>query len=644
MSTRYALRMSSAAASPRAALRNAAEKVIVVGSSAISEPGRLGSVVCLASVMAAFSFVGCGKHSPATDVAATDDYAISMPLASSNLGDETLVATQPPSVPREIVPAPPGKIDQSLGAKVKSELVPTPPGKTEPPAADNADGATPVVVSGNSSLKSDDVDAARNKMVSPEPKDGADEVASAVGSTTAPEEWSSWPDPQAVLFVTGNQHGYIEPCGCTGLENQKGGMARRFTLMKQVSERGWPLVPLDAGNQVRRTGRQAEVKFQTAATGLAEMNYQAIGFGPDDLRLGVGELIAVAASDDPSVGRFVSANVVLIDPSLMAQFKVIESGGRRIGVTSVLDPKSLESAPNADIQVGAVNETLTTAIAEIRKQRADFNVLMFYGDEEAAAEAVKAVPGFDLVVVGGGYGEPTYQAQSIEGSQTKMIVTGNKGMYAGMVGIYPDGEMRYARVALTHEFGDAPEMRRLMASYQEQLQSLGLEGLGLKPVAHPTGEKFVGTKVCGECHKTAMEIWENSSHALATEHIVNPGERGDVPRHFDPECISCHVTGWNPQNYYPYDSGYLSLEASSHLTGNGCENCHGPGASHVAAEREGSTVSEAQREALRLAMQLPLESAKERCMECHDLDNSPDFHKEGAFEDYWAEIEHYGVD
>jgi hypothetical protein len=596
-----------------------------------------------AAASLAVSFVGCGKHSPATGTAASDDYAVSMPLAGSPLNDETLVTTQPPSVPREIVPTPPGKIDDSRASKVKGELVPTPPGQREPGVpAESAITATPVVASEGGPMKSlERVDA--SEKVAPSNRD-ADVVANAVGSATGPEEWGSWPDPQSVLFVTGNQHGYIEPCGCTGLENQKGGMARRFTLMKQVAERGWPLVPIDAGNQVRRTGRQAEVKFQTAATGLAEMNYQAIGFGPDDLRLGVGELIAVAASDDPSVGRFVSANVVLIDPSLMAQFKVLESGGRRIGVTSVLDPKSLESAPNADIQVGAVEETLKAALIEIRKQRADFNVLMFYGDEAAAAEAAKAVPGFDLVVVGGGYGEPTYQAQSIEGTQTKMIITGNKGMYAGLVGIYPDGEMRYARVALTHEFGDAPEMRRLMASYQEQLKSLGLEGLGLKPVAHPSGEKFVGTKVCGECHKTAMEIWENSSHALATEHIVNPGERGDVPRHFDPECISCHVTGWNPQNYYPYDSGYLSLEVSSHLTGNGCENCHGPGASHVAAEREGSTVSEAQRDALRLAMQLPLESAKERCMECHDLDNSPDFHKEGAFEDYWAEIEHYGVD
>ena len=48
---------------------------------------------------------------------------------------------------------------------------------------------------------------------------------------------------------------------------------------------------------------------------------------------------------------------------------------------------------------------------------------------------------------------------------------------------------------------------------------------------------------------------------------------------------------------------------------------------------------------LRLSMRLPLEKARERCMECHDLDNSPDFHVEDAFEDeYWPQVEHYGVD
>lgn len=84
---------------------------------------------------------------------------------------------------------------------------------------------------------------------------------------------------------------------------------------------------------------------------------------------------------------------------------------------------------------------------------------------------------------------------------------------------------------------------------------------------------------------------------------------------------------------------------TSHLTANGCENCHGPGSAHVAAEQEGSTVSEADKVKFREQMQLPLDKAKEHCMKCHDLDNSPDFHNEDAFEDeYWPQVEHYGLD
>jgi hypothetical protein len=49
-------------------------------------------------------------------------------------------------------------------------------------------------------------------------------------------------------------------------------------------------------------------------------------------------------------------------------------------------------------------------------------------------------------------------------------------------------------------------------------------------------------------------------------------------------------------------------------------------------------------EKLRDDMKLPLARAEEKCMECHDIDNSPDFHKDGAFQAYWERIKHYGKD
>ena len=474
-----------------------------------------------------------------------------------------------------------------------------------------------------------------------------------------PEHYQSWATPRVALVLTGNQHGYIEPCGCTGLERQKGGVARRFSFLESLRESGWTLVPMDVGNQVRRYGRQAEIKLHQSVRALSEMRYQAIGFGPEDIRLGAGELLAVAAGESPEETMYVSANVVLIDPELMPQQKVVESGGVRIGVTSILDPESLETEPSEELLIEEMVASTKKSIEKLNQLSADYNVLLFFGEEKSAKKLVQDVDGFDLVVVSGGYGEPTYQANAIPNSKTKMIVTGNKGMYAGIVGLFdrdqesPKGtktenplEMRYARVPLTHEFADAPAMRALMKDYQDQLRDVGFGGLGLlPPIPHPSGRKFVGSEVCGKCHTEAMDVWENSAHAIATESIIKPSEnRGDVVRHFDPECISCHVTGWNPQSYYPYASGYLSLESTEHLTGNGCENCHGPGAEHAAAEGEGSSTSGELREQLRMAMQLPLEKAREKCMECHDLDNSPDFHEPDAFLDiYWPEVEHSGV-
>ena len=71
--------------------------------------------------------------------------------------------------------------------------------------------------------------------------------------------------------------------------------------------------------------------------------------------------------------------------------------------------------------------------------------------------------------------------------------------------------------------------------------------------------------------------------------------------------------------------------------GNGCENCHGPGGAHVAAE-EGEDVG-GDAETLRKQMHLTWNAAKtDMCVKCPDLDNSPEF--SGNVDRYWSEIAH----
>jgi hypothetical protein len=224
-------------------------------------------------------------------------------------------------------------------------------------------------------------------------------------------------------------------------------------------------------------------------------------------------------------------------------------------------------------------------------------------------------------------------------------------MYVGVVGFYENEgrpTIKYQRVPLDERFDDSPEMKTVFSGYQADLKRLWLDGKleDIKPRPHPSGHTFVGSGACADCHDEEYTIWldgvegDGGPHEKATRDLTEPGERAWVKRHFDPECVSCHMTGWNPQHYYPYESGYENLEKDVKLHANGCENCHGPGSAHVDAERNKKN-DKPLLEQLRAEVRLTLKEARETaCVECHDLDNSPDFVKEGGFDEYWPHIEH----
>ena len=462
-----------------------------------------------------------------------------------------------------------------------------------------------------------------------------------------PPLFDKWPEPKLVLFVSGQQQGYIEPCGSTGLENQKGGLARRESLLKELREkRGWNVVPVDVGSQAKRFGRQPEIKFQRTAEALRAMGYRAVVFGKDDLRLPATEL-TVAINPDDNI--FVSANVAVLGRDLQPTIKVVEAGGKKIGITGVLGDSFEQKLAGDELVHEPAGPALEKAAAELKAQKCDLHVLLAHATLDESRTLAAANPLFDVVITAGGVGEPTLELEKLPGGKAQMAQVGTKGMYIGVIGVFDDEKtpLRYERVPLDHRFPDSPAMLQLLADYQQQLETMGLAELGLKPQPHPSGLKFVGSDACADCHSKAFAIWSKTPHAHATDSLVKPpNDRGHIARHFDPECLSCHVTGWEPQKFFPFESGYLSLQQTPLLKHNGCENCHGPGSAHVAAESGTEKVSEAEQLARRTAMQLPLAGgvAEKKCMECHDLDNSPDFHVKGAFDKYWKEVEHKGKD
>ncbi len=120
------------------------------------------------------------------------------------------------------------------------------------------------------------------------------------------------------------------------LENQKGGLNRRDTLLTQLRNRDWDVVPMDVGNFERRTGVQAELKLQTTIKALMEMDYKAATLGVDDLKLSSQELLAMTASEGKTQTPFISANAYILVQDYMPKLRIVETGGRKIGITAAL--------------------------------------------------------------------------------------------------------------------------------------------------------------------------------------------------------------------------------------------------------------------------------------------------------------------
>lgn len=449
--------------------------------------------------------------------------------------------------------------------------------------------------------------------------------------------FANWPKPRWVLVVGGRQDGYLEPCGCAGLDRMKGGLSRRHTMLGQLRKEGWPVVAVDVGGQCKSFGRQAVLKFQTTVDALKKMGYGAVAFGTNDLRLPAGEVLAVAASAPGQASPFVSANVALFGfaAEMTAKQQIAEAGGKRVAVTSVLGKTHQKLINNPDVEMIDPEAALAKLVPELKKQ-CDVMVLLAHATMDESMALGKRFPEFDVVVTAGGPPEPPLSPKTIDGTKTLLVEVGEKGMYVVVLGFFDDPAqpIRYQRVPLDSRFGPSPEMKLLMSNYQAQLRVEGLQGLGIRPVPHPKREllgAFVGSEKCEPCHEASYKIWKKSGHAKAWPTL----KQLDPPRDADPECISCHVVGWHGQQFFPYEGGFLSEAQTPKLINVGCESCHGPGEKHVRAEEGADEALQKKfREAVRVTKE---ESEKQQCYTCHDLDNSPDF----EFPAYWPYVEHH---
>ena len=491
-------------------------------------------------------------------------------------------------------------------------------------------------------------------------------------STAVKPLFKGWEKPAVAIVFSGEQHGYIEPCGCS--EGQLGGLARRATLIDEMRDKGWPVTALDVGGLGNNpTRKQGKAKYDMILKCLKDMRYAAVAVGVEELQLSF-DFISFHIPDELP---FLAANVLLFGdpecPQGPLPRKVFEAGGVKIGVTAVFGPELEDAvrpggqgAGDFEFKVLDPVESLKKQVAAFEADKPDVLVLLSHRSKNETEKLANEFPQFDIVVTAGGPEDPNPEPTFL-GKKTLFVAPGQKGKHVPVVGIFPAAGKPQER--LKYEVVDIDEKRfensrvvlEHMRFYQEEM--LQRENLvatdpaiddprNIDPLAglpvDADKNPFVGAKVCGECHKSAYAVWEESKHAVATETLKTGGPhvtKDWIMRLYDPECVACHVTGWDPKRIVRFKTGYDGETTTPQLMGQSCENCHGPGGRHTELERtwakEKKTTDEVT--AWRKFHRLSQKTAFDLCIKCHDGDNDPHFGSD-SFDKYWNQIAHPGKD
>lgn len=469
-------------------------------------------------------------------------------------------------------------------------------------------------------------------------------------STAAPNQterlFQDWPtDRKAdlVLVLSGQQYGYLQPCGCS--DPQYGGLERRFNFFqKLIKERGWPIAAVDLGDiapitsaKAAISGRQAKLKYKYSMEALNRLGYNATGIGQTEMSLPLFQGLTEFALNNPKP-RVLSANLVNKENNFpgMVESSILGGNGTepKIGIVGVVASSVAGLVRDPDVKFDPLEKALPPAIAEIKAQKPDIMVLLFQGTVEEAKALVPKFPQFQVILALSAEEEPAAEPKKV--GKTIICNVGHKGRSLGLLGIYrtkdpqrpfelyyqlarigpeyktPEGEDASNPIlALLEEYAKEVKRNNYLADYRQSAHAIQLDPAFQKAT-------YVGSQKCKSCHKDAYKTWEASKHSQAFQSLVTATRPG--LRQFDGECVRCHVTGFD------YVSGYRDQQATPALLNVGCESCHGPGSLHIndkdnVALHALMNPYKTQKNENAQQAQRRLFGLEKSCTQCHDEDN-----------------------
>ena len=331
----------------------------------------------------------------------------------------------------------------------------------------------------------------------------------------------------------------------------------------------------------------------------------AVGVGERDLRFGLAYLrLQTKRTGLP----LVCANLMdkkTHKPALQA-YVIKKVGDVKVGIFGLVTDK-LDLGPAKDsLEVIAPDVAAKQTVALLRRQGAGVVLLLSQVGKVETEDLVAAVDGIDAVMVG--RNTPIIQ----KGRMIKNTVAcygGEQGQYLCRTELTLDAK-RHATTGdaetfiLGPEVAEKPEVQQLVKSFEdgfnEKLRKVEMEKEAQEKSksVENNPDHYLGAEVCERCHTEEAQQWKTTSHSVAWQTLV------DVKKDATPECIGCHVVGFNQAG------GFQSASATPKLGNVQCENCHGMGTEHDAFASAPHHITE------------------QTCTTCHHGENDPEFNFE----------------
>ena len=413
---------------------------------------------------------------------------------------------------------------------------------------------------------------------------------------------SSSDSREIMIVYTGNLLAELKPCGCDKEEDQ-GGIERRMQYLKNMRRQYPHFLLVDTGDQFKEPTRQGKLKAETLLIATEKMQYDAIALGDRDMVYGSKFL-----KDRPKI-PWIAGNV-MIDQFELTRSKVKSfSNGLKVGILAVADPALFYD--HVGLKVTDPKLTTLNLITHMREtEKPDLIVLLTHAKRQVALTFLD-LDGVDIVINGHIATESdVIDMEPVRRNAKIFVQSSSRGQKMGELKVQfdPDANksLNHHIVKLDSSVKFDPEMVKLYEKYNEKVESMFFETLAVKRNGR-NKSVYGGDTLCRTCHSAEHKVWSGSRHGRAYNTLRK------INKAFDPECLVCHVVGFN------LPGGFISELDTPGLKNVQCEVCHGPGRSHALAPQAGFG-----------------SKASEACKQCHVKNHSPRFN----YAEYWPKIKH----